>query len=38
VPVVSDRQFMDSVDSVVNGTGIDQFEPSVDQGQQFALF
>jgi DNA polymerase-3 subunit epsilon len=38
VPVVSDRQFMDSVDSVANGTGIDEFAPPVDQGQQFALF
>lgn len=38
VPTVSDRQFMDSVASVANGTGIDEFEPSVDQGQQFALF
>ena len=38
VPVVSDRQFMDSVASVANGTGIDEFAPSVDQGQQFALF
>lgn len=38
VPVVSDRQFMDSVDSVANGTGLDDFAPSVDQGQQFALF
>lgn len=38
VPTVSDQQFMASVDSVVHGTGIDNFEPSVDQGQQFALF
>ena len=38
IPTVSDRQFMASVDSVVHGTGIDNFEPSVDQGQQFALF
>ena len=38
VPTVSDEQFMASVDRVVDGTGIDEFEPSVDQGQQFALF
>ena len=38
VPMVSDQQFMASVDGVANGTGIDNFEPSVDQGQQFALF
>jgi DNA polymerase-3 subunit epsilon len=36
--VVSDGQFMDSITSVANGTGIDEFAPSVDQGQQFALF
>ena len=38
VPTVSDQQFMASVDRVADGTGIDDFEPSVDQGQQFALF
>lgn len=38
VPTVSDEQFMDSVASVTGGTGIDDFEQSVDQGQQFALF
>ncbi len=38
VPVVSDEQFMASVDQVENGTGIDDFEPRVGQGQQFALF
>jgi hypothetical protein len=29
---------MASVGKVAGGTGIDDFEPSVDQGQQFALF
>jgi DNA polymerase-3 subunit epsilon len=38
VPTVSDEQFMYSVAAVADGTGIDEFEPSVDQGQQFALF
>jgi len=38
VPMVSDQQFMACVASVVGGTGIDAFEQSVDQGQQFALF
>jgi DNA polymerase III subunit epsilon len=38
VPTVSDQQFMASVGKVAGGTGIDDFEPSVDQGQQFALF
>ena len=38
VPTVSDKQFMDSIASVANGIGIEQFEQSVDQGQQFALF
>lgn len=38
VPVVSDEQFMDNVGSVADGTGIDEFVQSVDQGQQFALF
>lgn len=38
IPVVSDTQFMASVGSVAGGTGIDDFVPSVDQGQQFALF
>jgi DNA polymerase-3 subunit epsilon len=38
VPTVSDQQFMAYVASVVGGTGIDAFEQSVDQGQQFALF
>ncbi len=38
VPTVSDEQFMNSVGVVADGTGIDAFEQSVDQGQQFALF
>jgi len=38
VPTVSDQQFMASVDRVADGTGLDDFVPSVDQGQQFALF
>lgn len=38
VPTVSDQQFMSSVDSVATSTGLDDFEPSADQGQQFALF
>lgn len=38
VPLVSDAQFMDSVGSVAGGTGIDEFVPAVDQGQQFTLF
>jgi DNA polymerase-3 subunit epsilon len=38
VPTVSDRLFMDNIASIVGGIGIEQFEQSVDQGQQFALF
>jgi DNA polymerase-3 subunit epsilon len=38
VPTVSDQQFIDGVGTVADGTGIDAFEQSVDQGQQFALF
>jgi len=38
VPTVSDQQFMAHVATVVDGTGLDQFEQSVNQGQQFALF
>lgn len=38
VPTVSDEQFMHRVGSVAGGTGIDVFEQSVNQGQQFALF
>ena len=38
VPTVSDQQFMDCIASVAGGTGIDAFQQSVDQGQQFALF
>ncbi|MFM9034105.1 MAG: DEDDh family exonuclease [Mycobacterium sp.] len=38
VPTVSDEQFMHSVTAVAGGTGIDEFQQSVDQGQQFALF
>lgn len=36
VPVVSDAQFMDSVNEVAQGTGIDDFAPNANQ--QFALF
>jgi DNA polymerase-3 subunit epsilon len=38
VPVVSDAVFMESVDSVAGGTGLDEFVTAVDQGQQFTLF
>jgi len=38
VPTVSDKLFLDSIASVADGIGIEQFEQSVDQGQQFALF
>ncbi len=38
VPTVSDEQFMASVGAVAGGVGIEAFEQSVDQGQQFALF
>jgi len=38
VPMVSDEQFMHSVDTVACGTGVDEFVQSVNQGQQFALF
>ena len=38
VPTVSDEQFMRSVAAVTEGVGIEEFEQSVDQGQQFALF
>lgn len=38
VPMVSDEQFIRGVAAVSGGTGIDDFEQSVDQGQQFALF
>jgi len=38
VPTVSDQDFMNSVGSVAGGTGVDQFEQPVNQGQQFALF
>lgn len=38
VPVVSDADFMDSVNEVAQGTGIDEFAPNANQGQQFALF
>ena len=38
VPTVSDEQFMRRVAAVTGGIGVETFEPSVDQGQQFALF
>lgn len=38
VPTVSDEHFMQSVSAVADGTGVDEFVASVEQGQQFALF
>jgi DNA polymerase-3 subunit epsilon len=38
VPTVSDEQFMRCVGAVAAGVGFEEFEQSVDQGQQFALF
>ena len=38
VPVVSDEYFMRSVAAVADGTGIDEFAPPADRGQQFVLF
>jgi DNA polymerase-3 subunit epsilon len=38
VPVVSDAQFMDSVGTVVGGTGVEDFTEPEDVGEQFALF
>lgn len=38
VPVVSDTEFMDCVNGVVGGTGIDQFTDTTVDGEQFALF
>ena len=38
VPVVSDTEFMQHVDAVVGGTGIDQFTDAGVEGDQFALF
>ncbi|HPX36618.1 MAG TPA: DEDDh family exonuclease [Mycobacterium sp.] len=38
VPLVSDEEFMAAVGKVVHGVGVEMFEQSVDQGQQFALF
>ncbi|CAN5502280.1 DEDDh family exonuclease [soil metagenome] len=38
VPVVSDMEFMDNVNAVVGGTGIDQFTDTTVDGDQFALF
>ena len=38
VPTLSDQLFIDRVASVAGGIGVEQFEQSIDQGQQFALF
>jgi DNA polymerase-3 subunit epsilon len=38
VPVVSDAEFMDCVNGVVGGTGVDQFTDTTVDGEQFALF
>ena len=38
VPVVSDAQFMDCVDEVAGGTGIEEFTDASAAGAQFSLF
>jgi DNA polymerase III subunit epsilon len=38
VPLVSDADFMRCLDSVVGGTGIDEFTDTTLAGEQFALF
>lgn len=38
VPVVSDAQFMESVGTVVGGTGVEDFTEPQDVGEQYALF
>jgi DNA polymerase-3 subunit epsilon len=38
VPVVPDAEFMDNVNGVVGGTGIEQFTDATADGEQFALF
>jgi DNA polymerase III subunit epsilon len=38
VPVVSDAKFMDSIATVVSGTGVEEFVDSARAGDQFALF
>jgi len=38
VPTVSDEQFMNCVTAVAEGVGIQPFETTVDQGQQYVLF
>ncbi|MCV7400400.1 DEDDh family exonuclease [Mycobacterium fragae] len=38
VPLVSDAQFMDCVNTVAGGTGVEEFIDTADVGKQFALF
>lgn len=38
VPLVSDADFMRSLDGVVGGTGIEEFSDTAPAGEQFALF
>jgi DNA polymerase-3 subunit epsilon len=38
VPVVSDAQFMDGVDGVIGGTGLEEFVDTAPAEQQLALF
>ncbi|MGK2879587.1 MAG: DEDDh family exonuclease [Mycobacterium sp.] len=38
VPVISDAEFIKSVDDVVGGTGVEQFTDTTADGGQFALF
>jgi DNA polymerase III subunit epsilon len=38
VPVVPDAEFMDNVNGVVGGTGIEDFTDATADGEQFALF
>lgn len=38
IPCVTDETFMGRLGSVAHGVGLEAFEQSVDQGQQFALF
>ena len=38
VPLVSDAEFMHQLDSVVGGTGIEDFTDTTLAGEQFALF
>jgi DNA polymerase-3 subunit epsilon len=38
VPLLSDAEFMRLVDSVVGGTGLEEFTDVTLTGEQFALF